>query len=158
MCVLLKDINILSTVELGIFMESSPKSWSRYVDKMASAGGKPKTKFSRFRARFILAKNLESISVAGLSEGTSRAYFAVLRLTLAFTALEALENAIGCKNQIKVIDDMLATQIRRQHPKMISAIEISLSYNGSREMKESLAKFTANNSDDLLHSYMDYEI
>jgi hypothetical protein len=131
-------------------MESSPKSWSRYVDKMASTGGKPQAKFSRFRARFILARNLESISIAELSEGTSDAYFVVLRLTLAFTALEALENAIGCKNQIRVRDDTLAIQIRSRHPKMISAIETSLRYNGSMEMKESLAKFTANESDDLL--------
>ena len=30
-------------------MESGPKSWSRYVDKMTSTGGKPQAKFSRFR-------------------------------------------------------------------------------------------------------------
>ena len=131
-------------------MESSPKSWRNYVEKQAKQGKRPQATFSRFRARFILAKNLESISINGLSEDTTKAYFVVLRLTLAFTALEALENAIGCKNQIKVIDDRLASQIRSRHSKMISAIEKSLSYNGSKEMKESLARFTENESDDLL--------
>jgi hypothetical protein len=147
---LLKDINIFSTVELGICMESSPKSWSRYVDKMTSTGGKPQAKFSRFRARFIVAKNLESISIKDMSVGTSDAYFAALRVTLAFTALEALENAIGCKNQIKVSDITLARQIRMRHTKIISAIEVSLNKNGTYEMKNSMALFKENVSDDVL--------
>ena len=150
MIALLKDINIFSTVELGICMESSPKSWSRYVDKMASAGVKPQAKFSRFRARFILAKDLESISIKGMSVGTSDAYFAALRVTLAFTALEALEIAIGCKNQIKVVDKDLACQIRKRHTKIISAIEVSVSQNGTNDMKKSLDLFKENRSDDLL--------
>jgi hypothetical protein len=147
---LLKDINIFSTVELGICMESSPKSWSSYVDKMTSTGGKPQAKFSRFRARFIVAKNLESISIKDMSVGTSDAYFAALRVTLAFTALEALENAIGCKNQIKVSDITLARQIRMRHTKIISAIEVSLNKNGTYEMKNSMALFKENISDDVL--------
>jgi hypothetical protein len=131
-------------------MESSPKSWSRYVHKEASAGGKPQAKFSRFRARFMLAKNLESISIKGMSGGTSDSYFAALRVTLAYTALEALESAIGCKNQIKVQDKELATQIRKRHSQLISAIEVSLNQNGTVEMKNSLSLFKVNKSDDLL--------
>lgn len=131
-------------------MESSPKSWSRYVDKVAPAGGKPQAKFSRFRARFMLAKNLESIAIKGMSVGTSDAYFAALRVTLAFTALEALEIAIGCKNQIKVVDKNLASQIRKRHTKIISTIEVSVSKNGTNDMKKSLDLFKENRSDDLL--------
>lgn len=125
-------------------------SWRRYVEKQERLGLKPQAKFSRFRARFIVAKNLSALSIQGVSDATTEAYRAALRVTLAYTALEALENAIGCKNQIKIDDENLSNLIRHRHLRMVTAINTSISAHGSTGLRISLSNFIAGKSNDLL--------
>ena len=51
------------------------------------------SRFSRLNARYSLASGFEAMTCEGISQQTTESYFVALRVTLAFTALEAFEKA-----------------------------------------------------------------
>ena len=74
---------------------ADPRSWRKFVALKASCSASEFAAFSRFRARYKLAHGLDSITVDGLSQATAESYLVALRVTLAYTALEALETALS---------------------------------------------------------------
>ena len=85
-----------------------PSSWKKYVANSSNA--KDFAAFSRYRARFRLARGLSAIEVDGLAQSTVDSYFVALRVTLAYTALESLETALDVGRETQVIDAKLLTQ------------------------------------------------
>ena len=61
-------------------------------------------KGARYRARLKLAKGLRNLPLSDVSEATTESYFVLLKLSLAYSALEALESLVG-RGSIQVIDD-----------------------------------------------------
>jgi hypothetical protein len=89
-----------------------PSSWRKYLALELDHEAADFAAFSRYRARYKLAQGLDSITVEGLSQATTDSYFAALRVTLAYTALEALEAALsdgpGTQVQnVKLIEQLL---------------------------------------------------
>jgi len=74
---------------------TDPSAWRKFVAQKSSYSANEFAAFSRFRARYKLAHGLDSITVKSMAEATVDSYFVALRVTLAYTALESLENALS---------------------------------------------------------------
>ena len=71
-----------------------PRSWRRYVGSLAQGEG-PHPGLARFNARFHLATSFEGVALRDVSERTTMAYSAGIRVGLSYSALEALDTALG---------------------------------------------------------------
>ena len=90
---------------------ADPTSWKKFVALKASYSASEFAAFSRFRARYKLARGLESITVERMAQATVDSYFVALRVTLAYTALESLENALCVGPGTQVTDEKLLEQL-----------------------------------------------
>lgn len=97
----------------GIAMGSAG-AWSRYVLALGKKG-KPDPGLARFNARFNLATSFEGVSLAGVSDRTVQAYSSGIRVALAYSALEALDSALGKRiARTRMSDENLARRYRSQ--------------------------------------------
>lgn len=82
---------------------TDPSAWKKFLTLKSSYNSSEFAAFSRYRARYNLARGLESITVAKMAQATEDSYFVALRVTLAYTALESLEKAlsVGPGTQVK---------------------------------------------------------
>lgn len=71
-----------------------PHAWNRYVRALGK-NPKPDAGLSRFNARFHLATSFEGVRLAGMTQRTELAYSAGVRVALSYSALEALDSALG---------------------------------------------------------------
>ncbi|NBY14739.1 MAG: hypothetical protein EBQ72_00070, partial [Actinobacteria bacterium] len=90
---------------------ADPTSWKKFVALKASYSASEFAAFSRFRARYKLARGLESITVERMAQATVDSYFVALRVTLAYTALESLESALLVGPGTQVTDEKLLEQL-----------------------------------------------
>jgi len=74
---------------------TDPSAWRKFVAQKSSYSASEFAAFSRYRARYKLAQGFDSITVEGLSQATVESYLVALQVTLAYTALEALETALA---------------------------------------------------------------
>lgn len=103
---------------------ANASSWNRYIRSLEK-GGRPDSAFARFNARFNLATSFEGVLFAGVSDRTVQAYSSGIRVALAYSALEALESALGKRiAQTRMPDESLARRYR------------SRTCNGLRELLE----------------------
>lgn len=85
--------------------------WSRYISSLGEAG--PTSALARFNARFNLATSFEGVTLAGTSERTAQAYSSGIRVALAYSALEALDSALGKRvARARMPDEALARTYR----------------------------------------------
>jgi hypothetical protein len=61
------------------------------------------SKAARYRARYKVAANLRSLPLDGLSNATAESYFVLVKLSFAYSAVEALESLTG-KNSLEIED------------------------------------------------------
>jgi hypothetical protein len=59
---------------------------------------------TQFKARFNFADQLEAIKTEGIEDETSDSYFALLKLGLAYSAVEALHELMGPSRKVKISD------------------------------------------------------
>ena len=90
---------------------AGPKSWERFLEITKEEHDPNFAAFSRFRARYMLADGLESMTVSDLGQATTESYFAALRVTLAYTALEAYEKAAKTGPNSKVLNTHIRTSL-----------------------------------------------
>ena len=94
-------------------MGAYPTGWSAYRGYIAHGDLEPNTRLARFAARYRMTRLLTRVEFDGLSANAQASYTAVLRVAMAYTALETLEGAPGIPiKSIKVTDARLANQLR----------------------------------------------
>jgi hypothetical protein len=137
-------------------MGTSPTLWKQYAARAGkpvnsdSVQGKRFAALSRFRARYRVAASAQSIQFNGLAAGTSDAYFASLRITLAYTALEALETALNTNDRIEILNHDLSIAFRcDSYVRMRETLLDSLSDNRGKRLRTQLSAFYSGELDDM---------
>jgi hypothetical protein len=95
---------------------SRPKAWKHYIEALKKSGKKPDQMLATFAARYKLASSLEGIVLQGYSESTRNGYLVATKVAYAYSALEALERAIGShesKAKIQIVDFRVAAMLER---------------------------------------------
>lgn len=107
--------------------------------------------FSRANARYSLACGVQPLQVVGLTAASSDAYYAALRVTLAYSALEALENAIGENRQNQIQQPDIAKHMRNPKNKILkdSLSEIGKGSKREPRLLKRLNSFFNGESEDL---------
>jgi hypothetical protein len=75
-------------------------------------GEVPHPKLNVFAARFSMARGLPDFDFDGLGRAASASYHIALRIGLAYSALESLEKAINCRNQIEIESEQISAAFR----------------------------------------------
>ena len=96
---------------------SNPSYWTHYTKSLSSASD-INPELANFAARYRFAKPLNGLLLTGYSAGTAKGYLVATRLSFAFTALEALEQAIGVHHSDKsdrepIVDFEIAAMLAR---------------------------------------------
>ncbi len=126
----------------------NPSSWNLYHRKAKAGKGESQPGFSRFQARYFLASELAEVKINGMSAATQHAYEVSLRVTLAYTALEALELALGHRKGIAIINTEVSESFRSPANEELLLLLIETTTANSRE-KIALRKFVNNQDSDL---------
>lgn len=85
----------------------------RYTDACRLEGRTPDAALSRFAARYNVATATRGLRSSGLAAGSEAGYSAALRVTLAYSALEAFDAATGKRRRTAPVhDSKLATAFR----------------------------------------------
>lgn len=93
-----------------------PKAWKSYIAAVKTSGKKPDQMLANFAARYKLASSLEDIVLQGYSEATRNGYLVATKVAYAYSALEALERAIGShdsKSRIQIVDFRVTAMLER---------------------------------------------
>ncbi len=72
---------------------ANPTAWRRYIQ--ALKGASPHPGLARFAARFNLATAFDGVNLEGVAQPTVAAYSAAIRVSLSYSAVEALDSALG---------------------------------------------------------------
>jgi len=103
--------------------------WNRVLRNKSSLTRDEFALLSKYRARSLYSRNLRQAHVEQLSKATADSYLVMLRLSLAYTAIEMLDTATGSGRGIKIQDqstsralesgflDALIEAIRKSTPK-----------------------------------------
>lgn len=103
-------------------MGTYPKGWSAYRGHVAHGDLPSDSRLARFAARYRVARQLRRIEFEGLGARTEEAYTAVMRVSLAYSALESMETAPGIPpKSIRVVDADVARRIRDPHHRSLRA-------------------------------------
>jgi hypothetical protein len=70
---------------------------------------------SKYRARRKYVLALRSTNIEGLGVGVSEGYFVMLKLSLAFSAVEMLARVISRKGQLGIQSEVVVKEIRQAH-------------------------------------------
>ena len=99
-----------------------PRVWNRYVRALGKTA-KPDTGLSRFNARYNLATSFDGVTLTDVSERTAEAYSSGIRVALAYSALEALDSALGKRiARARLTDAELARRYRSRTCKTLRAL------------------------------------
>jgi hypothetical protein len=88
-----------------------PESYDDYVNLCLSKGSKPSSKIAKFAARYKFAGQLHNIEILDYSKQKSSAYLLSLRASLAYSAFEQLQEAVGVKN-VAILNSIVAEQYK----------------------------------------------
>lgn len=95
----------------GVQMTNT-SSWRRYIRALGESG-RPDAGLARFNARFNVATSFEGVVLDGVAERTAKAYSAGIRVALSYSALEALDSALGKRvGRARLSDERLARRYR----------------------------------------------
>ena len=91
---------------------TNTSAWRRYIRSLGESG-RPDSGLARFNSRFNLATSFERVTLAGVAERTAQAYSSGIRVALAYSALEALDSALGKRiARTRLSDEGLARKYR----------------------------------------------
>ena len=94
---------------------SNPKSWHKFVSAVDSGRLSANSGLSRFAARYKVAYAFKAVEFDKLNAKTADAYFIAFKLSLAYSALEALEKCEVLKSKrIRIENTYIANQFRSQ--------------------------------------------
>jgi len=89
-----------------------PPGYGQYQVKSRAMGRATNPQIAKFAARYKFAGQLNSIEILGASEALTAAYLASLRLSLAYSAFEALVSALTMKGSVALKSEDLAVAFR----------------------------------------------
>jgi len=84
--------------------ESEPSCWSTLIKYRDRVSSNEFAKAARYRARHQLATAIRNLPIRELSTATVESYFVLVKLSLAYSAVEAVESLVG-RNSVQVRDD-----------------------------------------------------
>lgn len=109
----------------------SPNVWSKAIANKEHFAEDVFTLLSKYKARRDYVAGLRNTMSTGLSNNASEAYFVLLKLALAYTAVELLKDAIG--GRFSVRDAGFAAELQKgTFDKMLASMEKNLAakYDG----------------------------
>lgn len=143
--------NSESNAELTSKSIEAPSSWAifiRFRDRVTSTEF---IKASRYRARLKLASSFREIVLDNISPATASSYFVLLKLSLAYSALEALESLTG-KNSIRVTDQRFHAALSQHLFDALIQHLVDAAKNQVRPTDAELEKFLVDKPDEDLTS------
>jgi len=137
--------------EVAFATIEAPSSWAVFIKLKDRVSQTEFSKASRYRARLKLASSFKGIVLDNVAPATNGSYFALLKLSLAYSALESLESLTG-KNSIIVTDrDFHQSICRREFDKLLRHL-ISAAKQQSRPTHGELEKYLLEDPDQDLTS------
>lgn len=128
---------------------ANASSWQRYIRSLGKAG-QPESAFARFNARFNLATSFEGVTLTGVSERTAQAYSSGIRVALAYSALEALDSALGKRiARTRLSDEGLARRYRSRTCESLRGL-LEESTHASQVQSQLLALATDPDGEDVM--------
>jgi len=89
-----------------------PSAWRRYITA-PSVSGDPSPECARFSARYHLASAFDGVRLNGVADATAEAYSRALGVSLAYSALEALDKATGSRGTAHIVGDERLARVYR---------------------------------------------
>lgn len=127
---------------------SNPKSWHKFVSAVDSGILTSNSDLSRFAARYKIASAFKSLEFDNLSIKTSDAYSIAFKLSLAYSALEALEKCDIIETKyVQIENDFIASQFRSK--KCVHLIEFLRLEIRNKKLLRNLDEFSSGHSNDL---------
>lgn len=105
---------------------ASPRSWRGYCSALHARGRAPEASLSRFRGRYRLAASFRSAAFSHLAPDTQAGYTSLMRLALAYGALESLCSALGRpvgREPLRSVE--ISTMLRDRRSSRISALMLA---------------------------------
>lgn len=120
-----------------------PSGYTKYIKACKNNGHSPDISLARYATRYKMAGQLESIKLLDHSETSQKLYLHAFRISLAYSALESLEEYLLDKLAIK--DIKIANLVRKSSAKT----RVFFLTQANKKLRNSLQKFfeSANNSD-----------
>lgn len=129
-------------------MSSELTSWRRYNQRIKSASKVKHPKLNVFAARYAIAQGASQVRFAGVSDSVSESYAVALQVTLAYSALESLESALGESGRLTVTDARLAEAFRQAaHRHMMESLLVASSIDS--RLRRNLKGFLDGHNDNL---------
>jgi hypothetical protein len=82
----------------------SVSSWSKVLLNRDVLSRQEFSRASKYRARYEFARDFRDLNIPEASDQTKESYFVLLKLGLAYSAIETLENLLGKGRQVVVRD------------------------------------------------------
>lgn len=120
-----------------------PTGYGSYAAKSRKAGVKPDARAAKFASRYQFAGQLNSIELLGYSAKSSEVYMILLRLCLAYSALEQLQELVKQKN-LPIKNEVLAKNLKSEKFKKLHEFLLSES---SEALEAELRKFLKSKRD-----------
>ena len=122
---------------------TNPTGYGSYAAKSRKAGVKQDTRAAKFASRYKFAGQLNSIELLGYSTKSSEVYLILLRLCLAYSALEQLQVLVDQKN-LPIKNEQLANKLKSEKFKKFQEFLVSES---SEALEGELRKFLISKRD-----------
>jgi len=117
-----------------------PSSWNVFIKFKERVTRTELAKASRYRARLQLAIGFRDLPLANVSIATAESYFVLVKLALAYSALEALESLTG-KNSVRVTDKLFHHALCQGQFEQLIQHLIAAAKDQRRPTDEELAKY-----------------
>jgi len=122
---------------------TNPTGYGAYASKCRKAGFKPDTRAAKFASRYKFAGQLNSIELLGYSTKSSEVYKVLLRLCLAYSALEQLQVLVRQKN-LPIKNEHLAKELKSEKFRKLQDFLLSES---DEALERQLRKFLTSKRD-----------
>ena len=120
------------------------KYWRKLTELKSQLPEKHFARISKYQARSTYARELRSTRIHGLSPASADGYFVMLKLSLAYSAIELIHPTVV--NNLVVTDSMVAAALRAgKFTKLIEAISKS---TNRRDQKPEVTKAWADDAVD----------
>lgn len=116
-------------------------AWSRVLMHRDVLTRQEFSRASQYRARYEFAKDFRDLSIPTASDQTRESYFVLLKLGLAYSAIETLENLLEQRRRVVVRDEAFVAALESgEFNKLLSHLRDRAKRNG-RDNSKNLDKY-----------------
>jgi len=106
-------------------------SWSKVLMRRDLLSKKEFSRASQYRARYEFARDFRDLIIPSASLETRESYFVLLKLGLAYSAIETLENLLEKRRRVVVKDEAFAAALESgEFDKLLSHLRDRATRNG----------------------------